>query len=223
MASSWPRTTSSWWTPARLMAARCRDGPPRPAGRGSAASARGRARRAAAIPPRRRRAGCPDVTEPVTTVPWPCTMKERSMARRNHSLPRAFLDLPAGVGDGRLQFRRCPAPVWAEVRDDRRVLQEGALDQLADFQLDDLARRFVDQVALGQGDDAVAQAEQAEDFQVLARLRHDRIVGGDDQHGQVDAGGAGEHVLDEALVAGHVDDAEAVSRPGRGWRSRCRW
>ena len=84
-----------------------------------------------------------------------------------------------------------------------------ALHQLADFQLDDLARGLVDEVALGQGDDAVAQAEQAEDFEVLARLRHDRVVGGDDEHGQVDAGGAGEHVLDEALVAGHVDDAEA--------------
>ena len=81
----------------------------------------------------------------------------------------------------------------------------------------------IDEVALGQGDDAVPQAEQAEDFEVLARLRHDRIVGGDDEHGQVDAGGAGEHVLDEALVAGHVDDAEAERRQVEAWRSRCRW
>ena len=107
--------------------------------------------------------------------------------------------------------------------DERGVFQEGALHQLADFQLDHLAGGLIDQVALGQGDDAVAQAEQAEDFQVLARLRHDRVVGGDHQHGQVDAGGAGQHVLDEALVAGHVHDAEAEVAAGRAWRSRCRW
>ena len=93
--------------------------------------------------------------------------------------------------------------------DDRGVFQERALHQLADLQLDDLARGLVHEVALGQGDDAVPQAEQPEDFEVLARLRHDRVVGRDDEHGEVDAGGAGEHVLDEALVAGHVDDAEA--------------
>ena len=118
---------------------------------------------------------------------------------------------PAGTasGDGRLQLRDARGRLWPAVRDDRRVVQEGAADQLADLQLDDLARRLVHEVALGQGDDAVAQAEQAEDFEVLARLRHDRIVGGDDEQGEVDAGGAGEHVLDEALVAGHVDDAEA--------------
>jgi len=56
----------------------------------------------------------------------------------------------------------------------------------------------------------VTQAEQAQDFQVLDGLRLDGLLGGDDEDGQVDAGGAGQHVLDEALVAGHVDDAEAV-------------
>ena len=116
-----------------------------------------------------------------------------------------------------------PSPRVRRGADERRVFQEGALHQLADLQLDDLARRLIDEVALGQGDDAVPQAEQAEDFQVLARLRHDGIVGGDDEDGQVDAGGAGEHVLDEALVAGHIDDAEAEVAADRAWRSRCRW
>ncbi len=133
------------------------------------------------------------------------------MARRNHCCAAAFFDLPAHVGEGRLQF----GDALARVRrrgDERGVLQKRALHQLADLQLDDLARRLIDQIALGQGDDAVTQAEQAKDFQMLARLRHDRIVGGHDEDGQVDAGGAGEHVLDETLVAGHVDDAEAERR-----------
>ena len=81
----------------------------------------------------------------------------------------------------------------------------------------------IDEVALGQRDDAVAEAEQPQDFEMFARLRHDGIVGGDDEQGEVDAGGSGEHVLDEALVARHVHDAEAVGGRDRGGRSRCRW
>ena len=105
-----------------------------------------------------------------------------------------------------------PSPVCADVARSGSVLQKCSLHQLADLQFDHLARRLIDEIALGQGDDAVTQAEQAQDFQMLACLRHDGIVGGHDEHGQVDAGGAGEHVLDETLVAGHIDDAEAERR-----------
>ena len=55
--------------------------------------------------------------------------------------------------------------------------------------------------------------EQLDDGEVLARLRHDAVVGRDDQQHEVDAADAGEHVADEALVAGHVDDADAAARP----------
>ena len=51
-------------------------------------------------------------------------------------------------------------------------------------------------------------AQQPADVEVLARLRHHRLVGGHDEHHEVDAADAGEHVLDEALVAGHVDERE---------------
>ncbi len=60
--------------------------------------------------------------------------------------------------------------------------------------------------------DAALDAEQIEDGQVLAGLGHHAFVGGDDQQGQVDAADAGQHVLDEALVAGHVDDADLAGR-----------
>ena len=145
------------------------------------------------------------------------------MARRNHSCPVPLLDVAARLRDGRLQLGDAQRRCGPTVRDDRRLFEEAARHQFADFQLDDFARRLVDQVALGQCDDAVPQAEQAQNFEVLARLRHHRIVGGNDEHGQVDAGGAGQHVLDEALVAGHVDDAEAELAADRAWRSRCRW
>ncbi len=37
-------------------------------------------------------------------------------------------------------------------------------------------------------------------------LRHHAVVGGDGEQDEVNAMSAGEHILDEALVAGHVDD-----------------
>src|ERR1041385_2792059 len=107
--------------------------------------------------------------------------------------------------------------------DDRGVLQKAVTDEVADFELDHLARRLVDKVAFGKSNDAVTDAEQFEDFKMLASLRHDRIVGGDDQDDKIDAGGAGEHVLDEAFMARNIDDAEAVGRVAplarvRGWQ-----
>ena len=50
---------------------------------------------------------------------------------------------------------------------------------------------------------------------MLAGLGHGPLIGSDDEEGEVDTAGAGEHVLDEALVAGDVDDAYVASR-GQG-------
>ena len=44
---------------------------------------------------------------------------------------------------------------------------------------------------------------------MLLALGHHAVVGGDGEEHEVDAVGAGEHVADEALVAGDVDDAGA--------------
>ena len=63
-------------------------------------------------------------------------------------------------------------------------------------------------------------AEQVDDREVLARLRHDAVVGGDHEQHDVDAGGAGDHLAHEPLVAGDVDDAHrAPARQRRAARS----
>ena len=51
-------------------------------------------------------------------------------------------------------------------------------------------------------------SQQVHDFEVFAGLRHDAVVGGDDQQREVDARRAGDHVLHEPLVSGHVDQSE---------------
>ena len=57
-------------------------------------------------------------------------------------------------------------------------------------------------------DDAGGEPEQGEDLHVFARLRHDRVIRRDDEHGQVETRGTGEHVANESLVARHVDQGE---------------
>ena len=54
-------------------------------------------------------------------------------------------------------------------------------------------------------------AEQVDDREVLAGLRHDAVVGGDHEQHDVDAGGAGDHLPHELLVARDVDDAHRAA------------
>ena len=42
---------------------------------------------------------------------------------------------------------------------------------------------------------------------MLASLRHHSVVGRDNQHGNVNPGGSGDHVANKPLVPGNVDDA----------------
>ena len=70
----------------------------------------------------------------------------------------------------------------------------------------------LDGVDLRQDDQAGGHLQQTADVEVLAGLRHDRLVGGDHQHHGVEAADAGQHVLHEALVAGHVDERHAEAR-----------
>ena len=69
--------------------------------------------------------------------------------------------------------------------------------------------RGVGEVGLGDHEDAAARAEQMQDVEMLLGLRHHAVVGRDGEQHEVDAVRAGEHVADEALVAGDVDDAGA--------------
>ncbi len=63
---------------------------------------------------------------------------------------------------------------------------------------------------LGEDDETSRHVQQPADVEVLAGLRHHRFVGRDDEHHEVDAADPGEHVLDEALVAGNVHERDAA-------------
>ncbi len=92
---------------------------------------------------------------------------------------------------------------------DDRHLVAGELvlaEQFAHFHLDQFEQLgVIDGVDLVQGDDDARHADLAGEQDVLARLRHGAVVGGDDEDGAVHLGGAGDHVLDVVGVAGAVD------------------
>ena len=79
-------------------------------------------------------------------------------------------------------------------------------EQLADLELDELEQlRVVDHVDLVEEDDDVGHLDLAGQEDVLARLGHGPVGGGDHEDGAVHLGGAGDHVLDVVGVAGAVD------------------
>ncbi len=92
-------------------------------------------------------------------------------------------------------------------REDRRAGQWPGDQQVFDLPLHVSDARRLDAVDLGQRYQCATDAEQLDDGQVLASLRHHAIVSGDHQQHAIDAAGAGQHVVYETLVARHVDKA----------------
>ncbi len=91
--------------------------------------------------------------------------------------------------------------------DDGGGLQRSSPEGLAHVFPDQLDELRVDEIGLGHDDEPVADVEEVENGEVFPRLGHDAFVGGHGQEGEVDAPGAGQHILDEALVPGDINDA----------------
>ena len=73
----------------------------------------------------------------------------------------------------------------------------------------DAVRR--NEIGLRHGNDALTDAEEIEDCQMLQRLRLDAVIGSDRQQSKVDPARARQHRVYEALVAWHVDEAENLA------------
>ena len=202
--------------------------PARPARAARSGSAR-RARARAARPGRSRRRSPtpsgPPSSVPVTTAPKPFAAKARSIASRGGPLrgvrgaarSRGLAQRGAQLGEPGAGLPPRPGTIGAPAsgpRGQQRLdLFGGERRQL---------RRH--QIGLGERDHAVREAEQLADREVLARLRHHALVGGDHQQHEVDPGRAGHHRAHEPLVSGHVDQRDAqAARRDRAARSRARW
>ena len=89
-----------------------------------------------------------------------------------------------------------------------RHLQRGALEPLADLLLREIERLVVDEIPLRQRDDTALDAEHVQDREVLLGLPAPALVRGDDEQDETDGPDAGQHVRDEPLVSGDVDEAD---------------
>ena len=168
----------------------------------------------------------PDQSVPVTTVPIPWSVNARSIGRRAAPVGGARLDRRRGRVERPAQLVEAGARARRGL-DHRGACERRPREQLLDVGAGELRGLAVDEVALGQRDHGRAHAEQLEDRDVLARLRHHAVVAGDDEQREVDAGRARDHGAHEALVPGHVDDRERAARRQREAahsraRSRCR-
>ena len=142
---------------------------------------------------------------PVTTVPNPFIVNARSIGRRGApSTGRRAVSAATATRAWRKDSSPCPRA--CRDGDDWCVGERSALQEVRHLEAHEVDGLVVDQVVLGERDDTAGDAEQAADLEVLARLRHDRFVGGDHQQHRIDAAGASQHVPDESLVAGHVHE-----------------
>ena len=100
-------------------------------------------------------------------------------------------------------------------RQDIGAGQGRRLQDVCDLCLDLHASVGVDQVAFGQGNDAPLDAKKIDDRQMLGRLRHDAIIGGDDEQHEIDAGRAGQHIVNKAIMSRHIDKTDHLALAGR--------
>ena len=140
--------------------------------------------------------------------------RERAVDRKSNA---ARLTLGFGVPVGELDDRalQCLEPLARPRgnRHDRGVFESGTARHLANVRGRDLHEIGRHAIRLRHGDDAAADPEHANDLEMLPGLRHDRLVGCDDEEHRIDPSGAGEHVPDEALVTGHVHEGDADALP----------
>ena len=104
-----------------------------------------------------------------------------------------------------------PAPRCRGHLDERGVPERRVLKDRCDIGFREGGPFVIHEIALGERDDAAVDAEDPEDGEVLARLRHHSFVERDDQQHRVDRSDTREHVADEVLMAGDVDDTHVAA------------
>ena len=88
------------------------------------------------------------------------------------------------------------------------MLEDRPRQELPEVEHRQLAHLRVHHVDLVEHHDPAREPQQLEDLQVLARLGHHAVIGGDDEEHDVHARGAGHHVAHEALVSRDVDEPD---------------
>ena len=95
--------------------------------------------------------------------------------------------------------------------DDLRPFEDSAFERVLYVGGHELDPLLVNEVALGERNQAPGYLEKVQNGEVFARLRHHRLVRGDYEHGEINSPDTGEHIVHEPLVPGNVNDAYLVA------------
>ena len=147
----------------------------------------------------------------MTTGPKPRISKQRSTGRRGGPARGVRAAEPAASAPSAARSASSPAPVTDDTRTIGAPASGVRASSAATSSAASSATSVVHGVDLRERDHRARDAEQLADREVLARLRHHALVGGDHEQQQIDARRARHHRAHEPLVAGHVDHAEPGS------------
>src|SRR5881392_3512604 len=101
-------------------------------------------------------------------------------------------------------------------RKKRRLLQGRGPEQPLNLRGHFVQALALDAIDLGERHGAARYAEELQDRNMLARLRHHPIVGRHDQQREVDAARPRHHGMQQTLVTGYVDESEHLAVGERG-------
>ena len=154
-------------------------------------------------------ASVPSRSVPVTTVPKPLIVKARSTGRRGRPCAaRGGVSLSSTSSAAFSASSPCPVVAAVAISGafgERRPLHGFARRLRRQFE-----EFLIDGVRFGEDDQPTVDAEQIEDGEMLARLRHRPFVRRHDEQRRVDPADARQHILDESLVPRHIDDAHRL-------------
>ena len=158
------------------------------------------------------RASAPPRSVPVTTVPRPLIRNARSTARRtgradSATQPRIGQHPVAECHERRHATPRSPRR-WSPTRP-RSALRRAPWMR-AVRQRPRTPRRPLcgHEIGLGDGHQRVPDVQRVEQVEVLMGLGAEAVIGGHDEQGRIDLAGTHEHVADEPVVAGDVDEVQ---------------
>ena len=177
--------------------------------------ARGRGRRSAPGTSRNRvsRSIGPPRRLPVTTVPRPRTLNERSTASRgpraaDADAARSRASTASRTPTSAARTSSSPAPVTPDATTTAAPRSEVRARSVPDRR-DDLDRAIgVHRIGLRHHREPDVDAERVEQLEMLERLSPRPVVGRHDEHRRVDLARPDEHVADQPIVAGHVDEVD---------------
>src|SRR5215470_2821079 len=90
----------------------------------------------------------------------------------------------------------------------RRALEKRTAKIVFHFQAREFERIAVDQIGLGENNQAALDPQQAADVEVFAGLRLDGLIRGNDQQHQIHSRRAREHVADKTFMAGNIHETK---------------